>query len=63
MAVRVARLLLTFVTVTLKDLRVISEESGASEKFFLTPEKLTWDEAEDVSFVISKSILCRHKLS
>ena len=48
MSHRATRLFLTVVVVTWNDLSVWCKEMD-SKKYFLTPEALTWDEAEEVS--------------
>ena len=48
MSYRTARLFLTVVVVTWNDLSVWCKEMD-SKKYFLTPEALTWDEAEEVN--------------
>ena len=57
MSYRAARLFLTVVVVTWNDLSVWCKEMD-SKKYFLTPEALTWDEAEGVSCSSSGCSCC-----
>jgi len=52
------RVSLVVVIVIRNCVEVLSLENGASDNFFMSPDELTWDEAEEASTVYMYNYLC-----